>query len=68
MTVGELLQVIETHDMRLPAKFSDGSSIGDFYEITISVKGHGRVFEAKVERIRISPYNQMFICATGELG
>ena len=67
MTVGELLQVIETHDMRLPAKFSDGSSLGDFQEITISVKGHGRVSEAKVERICIAPYNQMFIRAAGEL-
>lgn len=66
MTVGELLQIIETRDMRISAKFSDGSSLGDHYEISISVKGHGRFSQAKVERIGISPYNQMFIRATGE--
>lgn len=64
MTIIELLQSLDIRDQSTDAKYPDGRCQADVYDLHISIRGHGSLMDAEVEKI-IVRRGSAFILAAG---
>ena len=65
MTINSFLQTVHIADQSSRARYPDGSGGGDHYTLIVSMDGHGKLLNAKVQYAKIAG-KMLFIQADGE--